>query len=457
MTGALPVRSPWLEQLRRGDPPSPLTADLHTDVVVVGGGIAGASTAFFILRETDLRVALVERGTIGSGATGHNAGQLATYFERPLADMVAEYGFDATIEAQGLIDSAWGLIELMVRECGTDQRLERFTGNMGMFNLDHVLVHLRQLVLRRDGGLAMPMCLVSRDAPFLASIPDEFDGLYRVVDDAELRAVLGPGTERYCAALCSPIGAANGALLVQRVVDHLRRTHPHRFVFADHTKVEEITLGDDGAVVRTEHHSVACTHVVMCTNGYTDHSITLADGTAIPLHRHITGDRGYMVGLLEPEVSPPRAYSFIRNERIGDDEQPYIYVTRRTWDMDGATQTLVVVGGPERVLDDVAPGDDDRDEWFPRGRIEEFDHDVMPLAHPSHTPGTPYDFQWHGLMGYTDSKLRFIGRDPRHPALFHNLGCNGVGFMPSVVGGHRVARLLAGDTFPPSLFDPPAG
>jgi glycerol-3-phosphate dehydrogenase len=78
MSGALPIRSPRLEQLRQGDAPSPLQRDLHTDVVVVGGGIAGASTAFFILRETDLRVALVERGTIGSGATGHNAGQLAT-------------------------------------------------------------------------------------------------------------------------------------------------------------------------------------------------------------------------------------------------------------------------------------------------------------------------------------------------------------------------------------------
>jgi glycine/D-amino acid oxidase-like deaminating enzyme len=455
MSGVLPVRSPWLEQLRSDDPPSPLRADLDTDVVVVGGGIAGASTAFFILRETDLRVALVERGTIGSGATGHNAGQLATYFERSLVDMAAEYGFEATIDAQRLIDSAWGLIDEMVRECGTDQRVERFTGNMGMFNLDHVLVHLRQLALRRDGGLSPPMCLVSIDAPFLGSIPAEFDGLYQVVADRELRDLLGPGTERYCAALCSPIGAANGALLVERVVDHLRRTHPDRFVFADHTKVEHITLHDDGAVVRTAAHTVSCAQVVMCTNGYTDHAIALDDGTTIPLHRHITGDRGYMVGLLEPEASPPRAYSFIRNEHIGDDEQPYIYVTRRPWDTDTSTQTLVVIGGPEHVLDDGTPGDE-HDGWFPGERIDEFDHEVMPLAHPSHTPGDPYDFQWQGLMGYTDSKLRFIGRDPRHPALMYNLGCNGVGFMPSIVGGHRVARLLAGDTFPPSLFDPPA-
>ena len=39
--------------------------------------------------------------------------------------------------------------------------------------------------------------------------------------------------------------------------------------------------------------------------------------------------------------------------------------------------------------------------------------------------------------------------------LLYNLGCNGVGFMPSIFGGHRIARMLAGDVMAPSIFDPP--
>ncbi len=63
---------------RRWDP------DGAADVVVVGAGIAGVATTFFILRNTNKSVFLVERDRVARGATGTNAGQLTTYFERPL-------------------------------------------------------------------------------------------------------------------------------------------------------------------------------------------------------------------------------------------------------------------------------------------------------------------------------------------------------------------------------------
>jgi gamma-glutamylputrescine oxidase len=47
----------------------------EVDIVIVGGGIAGLSTAFWLLRENQsLKIALVEKNEIGSGATGRNAG-----------------------------------------------------------------------------------------------------------------------------------------------------------------------------------------------------------------------------------------------------------------------------------------------------------------------------------------------------------------------------------------------
>jgi glycine/D-amino acid oxidase-like deaminating enzyme len=456
MTGGLPTRSPWLEQLRRDDVPCPLDGDHDTDVVVVGAGIAGASTAFFVLRETDQRVLLVERERIGNGATGHNAGQLATYFERPLADMAEEYGLDATIDAQKMMDGAWELIELIAREIGTDQQLDRFTGNMGMFNLDHVVVHLRQAAMRRDGGLRVPECFVSEQAPFLLDIPAELTGLYTVVPDSRLREVLGPGTERYCAVLCSTIGAANGALLVERIIDHLRLAHPHRFRYVDRTKVDKVVLHADRVEVVAGPHTVRAARVVMCTNGFADHELQLPSGEPFDRahHRTLIGTKGYMVGTLEPTASPARAYSFIRNERIGDEALPYLYVTRRRWSAPGGDGTLMVFGGPEEELEDAAMYDAAAD--FPAERLREFEDEVMSLANPAHVAGAGFDFQWHGLMGYTQNRLRLIGAEPRNPVLLYNLGCNGVGFMPSIVGGHRVARVLAGDAFPPSIFDPPA-
>jgi glycine/D-amino acid oxidase-like deaminating enzyme len=57
-------------------------------------------------------------------------------------------------------------------------------------------------------------------------------------------------------------------------------------------------------------------------------------------------------------------------------------------------------------------------------------------------------------MGYSSSRVRVVGRHPRHPALMYNLGCNGVGFLPSIYGGHRIAQLIDGQALEPTIFDP---
>jgi glycine/D-amino acid oxidase-like deaminating enzyme len=82
------------------------------------------------------------------------------------------------------------------------------------------------------------------------------------------------------------------------------------------------------------------------------------------------------------------------------------------------------------------------------------DDEVRPFAQQARPPGLPYDFHWHGLMGYMDGMVRVIGPHPGRPSLLYNLGCNGVGFLPSISGGQRVARILAGEALPPSIFDP---
>ena len=63
-------------------------------------------------------------------------------------------------------------------------------------------------------------------------------------------------------------------------------------------------------------------------------------------------------------------------------------------------------------------------------------------------------FAWHGLMGYTRTGVRCIGTEPRNPALLYNLGCNGVGILPSIHGAKRIAQILAGKKLPASIFDP---
>jgi glycine/D-amino acid oxidase-like deaminating enzyme len=444
----VPSRSPWFAQLS-GGVPQPLTGDTTTDVAIVGAGIAGVATAFFVLRETDQRVLVLERNRAGSGATGHNAGQVANYFERPLCELVDDYGFDRAIAAQAAIDDAFELLTLMIAESGSTVRLEQVMGHMGMFSLNHLDIHLRNQWLRRRGGLAVEECLVADDAPFVAEIPIEYSELFRVVPRADIEARLGRRCGQYYAVLSAPKACVNSALVVEHTIAHLATAHPNRFRFVDHTMVDRITLGDTGAELEAGGHRVECGHVVLCTNGYLDHTVLDAQGS--PIELPVIQTVGYMGAYFEQHLVGPCAISYIKNDRIGG-ELPYGYVTRRTYDRPEGPATLTCVGGPETELE---PGVRyDLDAMVPGAAVEQLDTQVRAVIEDPGGSCEAYDYTWHGLMAYMPDRLRVVGFEPRNPALMYNLACNGVGILPSLHGGQRIARLLAGHELPPSLFDP---
>jgi glycine/D-amino acid oxidase-like deaminating enzyme len=453
----VPNHSPWLAQLGAESRPTPLSGDATATVVVIGAGIAGVATAFFVLRETDLDVLLLEGDRAGRGATGHNAGQLTTYFERPLHDIARQFGEERAIEAQRAVDQANDLLDVMIAESGSTVRVERFVGHLGMYALDHLQVHLRDHLLRRRGGLACAACVVSADASFLHEIPAEFDGLYDVVPQAHVDDLLGVAGGAYRAVLSEPKGCANGALVVEQVVGSLQRRYADRFGFHDHTKVDQLELEPASVLLHTPTgHRVAAQFAVLCTNGYTGHAIVDRRGaTTDRVLAHTPGEIeacvGAMAAYFERELRPPSATSFIRNERIGGDE-PYVYVTRRTYERDDSSATLTCIGGPADIM--VDDGEYDRTAPVPGDQVRALATHALPLADPARLPDEPFDFAWHGLMGYTLDRIRVIGPHPGDPRLMYNLGCNGVGFLPSIHGGFKVARLLAGDQFGPSIFDP---
>jgi glycine/D-amino acid oxidase-like deaminating enzyme len=239
---------------------------------------------------------------------------------------------------------------------------------------------------------------------------------------------------------------------VQQVLAYLESHHADRFRYADQTHVARLVVGDGG--VRGEvgqGHRIRAAAAVLCTNGFVDHEVETRAGDRVELHpeQRVVGTIGYMAAFVEDERRVPAAMSYVRNTEIGG-PTPYVYVTRRTYDRADDAVTLTCMGGPEWPIDHRWTAD----EPFPGGLLAEMDDTIRPYAQPRRPRGLPYDFQWHGLMGYMGGKVRVIGRHPRYPELLYNLGCNGVGFLPSIHGGQRIARTLAGDSMPSSIFDP---
>ena len=214
-----PSRSPWIHQLE----PDPRSTSRYRcerptwpSSERASPGSQQPSSCF---ATPTSEVLLIERDRAGRGATGHNAGQLTTYFERPLFDLVDSYGFDKAIAAQRAIDDSWDLLDIIVDESGAQVRIDRFIGHLGMFALNHVKVHLRELSLRQRGGLRVASCVVSENAEFLGDIPSEYSHLYSVVTPAHVRELLGTTDDRYHAVMSDVKGCVNGALLIEQVLE----------------------------------------------------------------------------------------------------------------------------------------------------------------------------------------------------------------------------------------------
>ena len=191
-------------------------------------------------------------------------------------------------------------------------------------------------LVRRAGGLRLETCLVSEESDFLPAIPPEFDGLYSVVPRAHVQELLEIDDRRYCAVLSDLKGCANSGVVAQQVLAYLERRYAGRFRYVDHTAVERIVAGADEAVVHAGPHRVSASRAVLCTNGFVDHLVQDPAGSPVTLagDQQIIGRVAHMTAFVEDDPRPPAAMSYIRNTTIGG-ENPYVYVTRRTYDRVG--------------------------------------------------------------------------------------------------------------------------
>lgn len=129
-------------------------------------------------------------------------------------------------------------------------------------------------------------------------------------------------------------------------------------------------------------------------------------------------------------------------------------LTRRPFEEPGKkAHNLICVGGPELDIEDTTAYVRDEHK-FPAQAQKEID-DFLHRSYALTPKGKiKYKFRWHGLMGYTPNGLRRVGPEPRNPVLLYNLGCNGVGILPSIFGAARIADIVAGKKVKPSIFDP---
>ncbi len=100
---------------------TPLAGDATADVAIVGAGMTGLWTAHHLLqREPTLRVVVVDRESIGFGASGRNGGWCSALLPMSLPTLAARYGEAATRRMQDAMHSTVGEVAAFAAAHGVD-------------------------------------------------------------------------------------------------------------------------------------------------------------------------------------------------------------------------------------------------------------------------------------------------------------------------------------------------
>ncbi len=87
--------NPSLDDL---SPRPPLAGDLAVDVAIVGGGLTGLWTAYYLATaQPSLRIAVLEKHIAGFGASGRNGGWCSALFPSSTASLARRHGRDAAV------------------------------------------------------------------------------------------------------------------------------------------------------------------------------------------------------------------------------------------------------------------------------------------------------------------------------------------------------------------------
>jgi glycine/D-amino acid oxidase-like deaminating enzyme len=448
--------SPWLHNFKYDREIKTISGLHQTDICIVGGGIAGLSTAFMLLKHTDKKIILLEGDLVAHGATGHNAGYVEAEFEKPFREIVKEHGLNTAREGKKELDEAWGLLDYILEVLGLPG-VEKTKSIKAFADLQYFKDALQEEYLKY--GKVEKEIYVDSNSNWKNAIDETYLESINFVDESEIKKIIGSENkklDKFKAAMVVPVVVGNSALLTEELAKHCLEKYKDRFEIFEKSFVSSIRLLQNGnAILDTLSGVCMSKKVILCTNGFENFDIFGPMGMQIDkeFHHEISGLIGYMMGTFtKTENSKDSGGKFydkdFRNVKNPYDAGKYIYYTTRKFNFDVLDGELISIGGPEVKLHDrkIYRRDHEFDERIYQ-ELEEFQKDFFNIS------DQPV-FKWHGLMGYTKSGIRIVGQDKKFSDLYYNLGCNGIGFLPSIAGGKRIAQLFAGKKFPPSIFDP---
>lgn len=350
-------------------------------MAVVGGGIIGCSTAYWLRRiEPGLRIAVVEAGRLASGASGRNAGFLLQGTSQDYYADVEGYGDDKA------------------------RRLWHFTRE----NRDLILTDLDRRTIDAEASGSLTVAGSEKEDKRLQTV------VSRMRADGAPVAYLPSGetnrrlrSKGFYGSLYVPSGAMLNPL---RLVRHIAERGGADLL--EHHAVERLDLQGQGVILETSLRRIRARQVVLCLNAYLPRLLPELGRYVRPVRAQMLATEQMPSRWLEVPAYSHEGYFYIRQLKGGE----------------------VLLGGARHLHEKEEVGHEDATTPALQADLEGYLHEYFPQ-----TKGVKVAQRWSGVMGFSPDGLPVIGAVPGLPNSFWAAGFTGHGMGY----GFRFGRLMA--------------
>src|SRR5581483_1706288 len=268
----------------------------RADVVVVGAGYTGLSAALR-LAKLGAKVTVLERETIGWGASSRNGGMVLTGHKHGIGEITRTFGLERARDLWNTSLAALDCVATLIDE----EKIQCDFARRGHLDAAYKPAHMKHLEAAHN--------LLER----------EFDYSTRIIPQEQLREELN--TAFYHGGLVDERSAGlHPAKYVRGMAKAATRAGAD---LHDATPATAIEKSANGFTVRTPRGSIACKNVIAATNGYTGRVTPQFQKRIIPIGSYIIATEP-----LRKEV----ARQLIPNNRMVFDTKNFLYYFRRSPD-----------------------------------------------------------------------------------------------------------------------------
>lgn len=366
-----------------------LKEDLETDVVIVGGGIAGVTIAYCLVQEGK-KVVLIEDGGIGSGETGRTTAHLVTALDDRYYELERIYGEEKIKLIAGSHAKAIDFIEHVCIKENLNCEFERLDGYLFLHPTDKHEFLSKELDAAKKAGLQVEI---------LQEVPDMKEKIpcIKFSNQAQFHPM------NYLRGLAGLIQKNGGRIYTE--------THASEI---DHTGITTA----DGFHVKAK-------HIVVATNSPVNNKYVM--------HIKQFPYRSYVIGARIKKNKIKRALWWDTGDRsLNEEIPPYHYVRLHHLDPE---YDLLICGGedhPVGISDEQRISEQDHYGLLEKWMRERFDaEDII--------------YQWSGQVLEPMDSLAYIGRNPMDKDnVYIVTGDSGNGMTHGTIAGTLITDLIIG-------------